>query len=716
MFEEILNVIQTGIFWLLLKIDGIVYTFIDWVYQIILLLANGNILTNREFLNELINRMYIVVGVIVLFLVAYSLIRSMVNPDDALKGKESPAKVIQNVIISVVLIAITPYVFDFAMRFQTALLQQNTIGKIILGEGSGDISSEETINEGGFTIAIDVFQAFFQPNTRIGYCTGIESIDANYPDCKPLNNVTIGTYTSYYDWWDTEVIQNKNLFAIAQASHLVADESISYTFLISTAAGVFVLYVLALYCIEIAIRLVKLAFYQLIAPLPILTRIVPKDDVKKMFDNWIKATLSTYLEVFVRLGILFFAIFIIRLIIDNFMSIFNVLGENWGNVNPDLVLIAQVLVIVGIFLFVKQAPQIIKDITGLDGGKYGKALIKGAGMIAASIGGGTTATIRSFVSDKDKPLPQRLGRAFTAGLSGTTKGLHQGSKIDKFGDMPKAAGTASSNALSGRARREAAGGWKGYFGAQKDTLLSKGKNWLNVDNNDRVQEFAGNLDKDISQSQGVYKKSQDYIDAKALQTKLKNSIKDYDQAWNNILLEAQNDERTKDPTKEGYISAEELAQQNFIQRFGKSIDAMHIELNAANNTVEGIKINESRKKATSVAAGARDFVFQLQRFSDLKFDVQDAIKIKLQKDPNEAQRLINAYNNYSKFNDDPEKLYEQITLDLQSKDDTMVKKALDYIDALDMAKNYALDLQSTAAFKETVFKAKVKDTSGDKKK
>ena len=88
----------------------------------------------------------------------------------------------------------------------------------------------------------------------------------------------------------------------------------------------------------------------------------------------------------------------------------------------------------------------------------------------------------------------------------------------------------------------------------------------------------------------------------------------------------------------------------------------------------------------------------------------------MQKDPNEAQRLINAYNNYSQFNNDPEKLYEQLTLDLQSKDDIMVKKALDYIDALDMAKNYALDLQSTAAFKETVFKAKVKDTSGDKKK
>lgn len=366
---DILDTIQSGIFWLLLKLDAIVYTFIDWIYQIILMLADGDLLSNSNLVDELVNRLYLIIGVIILFLVAYSLLRSMVNPDEALKGKESPVKIVQNVIISVVLIAVIPYVFNFAMGFQTSLLQQNTIGRLILGEGSGENASSSTIDDGGFNIAISVFQAFFQPNTSAGYCTGNASIDQNYPDCEDLV-AEIGAYNNFEEWWANDVITSKNLFAISEANTLVAQNKISYTFIISTIAGAFVVFVLVSYCIDIAIRLVKLAVFQLIAPLPILARIVPNEQTKKIFSNWLKATISTYVEVFIRLGILFFAVFIIDLVVANFNTIFDTMGNNLGNVNPVLVLIAQALVILGIILFVKQLPGIIKDITGLDGGKY----------------------------------------------------------------------------------------------------------------------------------------------------------------------------------------------------------------------------------------------------------------------------------------------------------------------------------------------------------
>lgn len=407
--DSILNAIQSGIFWLLLKIDAIVYTFIDWIYQVILMLANGNILNDTNLVDEVINRVYIIIGVVILFLVAYSLLRSMINPDEALKGKESPVKIIQNVIISVVLIAIVPYIFGFAMQFQTSILQQNTIGRLILGEGNGQNSSSQTIDDGGFNIAINVFQAFFQPNTSMGFCTGNDSIDQNYPDCEPLEE-SIGGYNNYNDWWENEVIANKNLFAIADASGLVAANQISYTFIISTIAGAFVVLVLVSYCIDIAIRLVKLAVFQLIAPLPILARIVPKEDTKKIFSNWLKATISTYLEVFIRLGILFFAVFIIDLVVSNFDTIFNIAGENWGNINPILLLIAQALVILGIILFVKQLPQMIKDITGLDSGKYN---VFGSALQAASmLGGGVLTAARNWNDRENIQGKNALTRGF----------------------------------------------------------------------------------------------------------------------------------------------------------------------------------------------------------------------------------------------------------------------------------------------------------------
>ena len=62
----------------------------------------------------MVSRIYVIIGVIVLFLVAYSLLKSMVNPDEAFKGKKSPVNIIKDVLISIVLISIVPYIFDFA--------------------------------------------------------------------------------------------------------------------------------------------------------------------------------------------------------------------------------------------------------------------------------------------------------------------------------------------------------------------------------------------------------------------------------------------------------------------------------------------------------------------------------------------------------------------------------------------------------------------------
>lgn len=394
----IVEAIQSAIFWLLLTIDAIVYSFINWVYQVILLLAQGDIFRNSTVVDQLVNRIYIIIGVIVLFLVAYSLLKSMVNPDEGLKGKDSPVKIIQNVLISIVLIAIVPTVFDFAMEFQNSFLLNNTLGKIILGTGTVispegeevvEIDSEDAIANGGMTMASTVFRAFFTPKQVEGenVCIGDPNLDS-----KGCTEVTIND-VPYSTWWNN-MINSNNFYMITQANDEVIND-IDYRFIISTAAGIFVLIVLISYCIDLAVRMVKLALYQLIAPLPILLRIVPQDTAKKVFDNWIKATLSTYLEVFIRLGILYFVVLIINVFVTNVGTIFGTTVNNIGTVNPIIVLIAQALVILGIILFMKQAPQIIKELTGLDSGKYGffSGLKEAAGALKTGTAfvGGTIA-------------------------------------------------------------------------------------------------------------------------------------------------------------------------------------------------------------------------------------------------------------------------------------------------------------------------------------
>lgn len=385
---------------ILLFLDSLIYSLINWVYQIILILCQVDILNNTFEVQGLINRLYVIIGVVVLFVVAYSLLRSMVNPDDAIKGKKSPVTIIRDVLISIVAIALVPTIFSVASRFQNAILLENTIGKIILGDtiNAGDVTydSDETVRNGGMEIASNVLRAFLHPVYSECNLVGSEY------DCSNVKVNTMGVgipfifsipvvSDNYDDIWQ-EIYDSGNFLNITIFSYSIAhDGNITYYYLISTLVGAFVLLVLLSYCIDIAIRTIKLAVYQLIAPLPILARIAPGEQGSKIFSNWLKATISTYLEVFIRLAILFFAVLMVKLVVQNLPTLLIGGGFISGNAGFTVYLFAQLFLIVGIILFVKQAPGLIKEITGLDGGKYN--VFKSAAQGLALIGG--TAAGRS---------------------------------------------------------------------------------------------------------------------------------------------------------------------------------------------------------------------------------------------------------------------------------------------------------------------------------
>ncbi len=370
--ESIGNALASFFTGILLFLDSIVYSLISWVYQIILVLCRVDILDNTFSVDALINRIYIIIGVVVLFLLAYSLLRSMVNPDDAVKGKKSPATIIKDVIISIVLIALIPTIFSFAMRFQTSILENNTIGKLILGTtttiGNQTVSSEDLIQRGGIEIASNVLRAFLHPN--YANCTPNENSSDGF-DCSNIQ-VNYSAYGvsgsgSFDEFWNI-MINRGSLTAITDLADNIVDGGVTYYYIISTIAGVCVLIVMISYCFDVALRLVKLAVFQLIAPLPILARIMPGEQGNKVFSNWLKATISTYVEVFIRLAILFFGVLIINIVVQNFTTIFN---DVWtGSDALTIKLFAQLFIILGIILFIQQAPKILKDITGLDSSKF----------------------------------------------------------------------------------------------------------------------------------------------------------------------------------------------------------------------------------------------------------------------------------------------------------------------------------------------------------
>ena len=88
MFSEVLSVIWQAVIGLLLKLDGIVYDLICYFYEIFLFLAELDILENADYYN-IVKRIYIILGVIMLFVLTYSLLRAVINPDNFSKGENS---------------------------------------------------------------------------------------------------------------------------------------------------------------------------------------------------------------------------------------------------------------------------------------------------------------------------------------------------------------------------------------------------------------------------------------------------------------------------------------------------------------------------------------------------------------------------------------------------------------------------------------------------
>ena len=430
-----------GIF---LFIDGVIYDFIRHIYDVFLQLANLNLFSSDSYYG-IVRRIYIILGIVMLFALAYSLLKAVINPDDFAKGENSFPNLIKNVVISIIIIAILPYVFDIAYRIQNSVLQTNVIGKIILPS-----TEESDINNGGPIIASSIYKAFLYPTAEDDpYGDSISASESKF--------CLLGCDTMTFHQAMNSVENDQESFKIfANFSSNADDGELEYNMIISTVAGIFVLWVLLLFCFDLGVRVIKLLFYQIIAPIPVICRILPSGDSKKIWDNWVKYTFNTYIEVFIRLFIMYIGVYLIILvrnffedaaISDKYHDVFTALsGSGYAHVKY---IFLEVMVIMGIIAFIRMAPKLISDLFGIDTGniKLGlsglKERLSSGGTVAAAgagaLAGGITAATRNAVGAKGF-------RKFTSGvggfLGGAGRGLSQGAKAKSFADFKK--GTASA--------------------------------------------------------------------------------------------------------------------------------------------------------------------------------------------------------------------------------------------------------------------------------
>ena len=491
---------------LLMWIDTVIYGFVDYVYDIFNALAKVKLFEESSY-QSIVRNIYAVLGIIMLFVLAYSLLKAVINPDEFAKGETSFPKLIKNVVISLAIIAVLPTVFTVAFNFQNAILNKDTIPKLIFGTGT-DYNNENA----GSEMAYYVFSAFLHPNFT--WCeeknyqvNDPKTGDVNLSECADNINadgdvgVTNGpTLKAVSDGvlagGKKSESGNYSIFDFKYGES-VADGKVTYNIFISTIAGVFLLYVLVNFCFDMAVRVVKLMFFQIIAPIPVICRVIPGGKLKDVFSDWMKKTISTYIDVFIRIATMYLGVYMIKLVTDNFS------GINFGGLGLSQKLIAKSLIIMGIVIFIRQAPKLISDMFHLDSGgmKLGlmDKLAMGGALTAGSVAGGAfgmlgrnaVSAVKGFNDAKGKGFRERakaLGfgaASIGAGtFSGAVRGFNRGKGAKSFADMKKASGGAVTAATAAKAKRDAyranyknthpgEGAIQGLFGIGGSHILDK---------------------------------------------------------------------------------------------------------------------------------------------------------------------------------------------------------------------------------------------------
>lgn len=439
-----------------LVIDGLIYGSIGIIYEMFTFVAGSRVL-DSDIVAGLAERIYMVFGIIALFLVAYALLTAIIDPDKSSKGDTSVNKIIPNIAMAIILTAIVPTIFEYAYKVQKAVLCENVIPKLIIGRDTG-VNSDNA----GREMAVVLFQSFFFPNdkylAKIQGTYNLDSVTSKEQYSELLKKVETKSNDKFWPWEEEETI---SLFDAYQAvkngdgyqrafgpfvdPKSIEEGKVTYLFLFSTLAGGYTIYVLLNFCFDVAKRAAKLVYFQLIAPIPIMSMILPGQ--KKIFQNWTKKTISCYAELFTRIVILSLGFFVFAKIPDLLFGIINNATNGSGCLeNPGFMLrfLGTATIIIGLLMFMKEAPNLTSNLLGLDskglnlgiGNKLGEMAFIGKaakdgfqrtqGALTGALGAGLQSRI---IGGGEKGA---FGRAFKLGAAEGFKG--KGNQFNKQRD------------------------------------------------------------------------------------------------------------------------------------------------------------------------------------------------------------------------------------------------------------------------------------------
>ena len=439
---------------ILIGLDAVIFTILEQIFMLIRNLASFE-LFSPGVLDEFTKRVYLILGLVMVFKLMLSFIQMLIDPDKMEDKENGVVNILKRVVISMILIVLVPGIFSFAKKLQLELI--NIIPKVVVGvdinvnnvDTDATTSTPFTYNEdeeGNVEVDTGKLMAYYSFLPFFYYNEGCEGLGTLNGTTSEKNQANVKIYSV------VDAVGHVNDKSVCSATDDGYDYN--YRYLISTAVGIFLGYVLVTVALKIAIRTIKFGLCELIAPIPIASYIDPKSS-KKAFDNWVSTSIKVYLDLFTRLIVVYFIIYIFKVLFDNEKFL-----ETLGKYGPFQGLLVGLFIITGLLYFAKEMPKFISNMLGVpDGFSDIGDMFKGQGWkaLGTTIGGAAGLAAQPLSSAITNYKTARkmgegkgtaLRRAFNSGVGGVFRSGRAFVNNEGFaGTYTKAHQTSLSNTI-----------------------------------------------------------------------------------------------------------------------------------------------------------------------------------------------------------------------------------------------------------------------------
>lgn len=408
----------------LASIDVVVFSLLSWMLEGVFNLSS--LMLSADFAKLIYTRIYIILGVFMVFKLTFSFLKYLVSPDAMTDKEQGVGKLIGRVVAMIIMLIAFPIVFfnpvpgDSQNRTILAVLQDGvvkTLPRIILGQAIDNTNASGGVNakDNGKELALSMLKSFYYPSV-------CNEDSKNYDQSKASN------CSEYFTGKSTTIsdkgLESTGIDSFSKFYNSVLNEAgndtyaYQYMWPLTTVTGILLIAIMAGICIDVAVRCFKLLILEVMAPVPIMTYIDPKASKDGSFAAWSKTLISTYIDLFVKLGTVYLVLLLASALFKQ--ELFDKAAYN--NFSGLSYLYVQVFLVIGLFQFAKMAPKFIKDALGIkdngggSGGFMGKALAGMAGAAAGFAGGvatgGLAGGLSGIMTGASSGLAGKPGQAF----------------------------------------------------------------------------------------------------------------------------------------------------------------------------------------------------------------------------------------------------------------------------------------------------------------